>query len=137
MPFAKCFGVCSHQTVITHSASSEAGFISRLLAMVCTLFHALSTPFASECRFPGRARALADSIQAWLDMQQENAQAFKNKLDATFIQKTKRVPQPASVMSNDSRRESSESLTALDDSGSPAKPLARTSSSKRAVLIAR
>lgn len=115
--------------VITHSASSEGAPLQWC--------HALSAPFASGCRFPGRARALADSIQGWLDMQEENAQAFKNKLDATFIQKTKLVPKPASVMSNDSRRESSQSLIALSDSGSPAKPLARTSSSKKAVLVAR
>ena len=70
-------------------------------------------------------------------MQEENAQAFKNKLDITFIRKTKHVPEPVGVLSNDSRRESSESLTALDDSGSPGKPLARTSSSSRAVLVAR
>lgn len=131
------FELILKQTVDTHSATSEDSFLSSLLEMVGASCHALSKPLVSECRFPGRARALADSIQAWLDMQGENAQAFRNKLDATFIQRTKHVPKPASVMSNDSRRESSESLIALSDSGSPAKPLVRTSSSKRAVLVAR
>ncbi|KAL3144405.1 hypothetical protein ABBQ32_004156 [Trebouxia sp. C0010 RCD-2024] len=88
-------------------------------------------------RFPAKARALAESIQAWHDMQEENAQAFRNKLDATFIRKTKDANEPASVLSNDSRRESSESLLALGVIGSPGKPLARSSSAKRAVLVAR
>lgn len=70
-------------------------------------------------------------------MQEENAQAFINKLDATFIQKTKDMAKSASVLSNDSRRESSESLVALGVSASPGKPLARASSAKRAVLVAR
>lgn len=87
------------------------------------------------CRFPGKARGLADSIQAWHDMQEENAQAFKNKLDATFIQKSKPTPRAASALSNDSRRESSESLVTLG--GSPSKHLSKTSSTKRAVLVAR
>ena len=70
-------------------------------------------------------------------MQEQNAQAFKNKLDASFIQKTKLVPEPASVMSMIAEESPSQSLIALSDSGSPAKPLARTSSSKKAVLVAR
>ena len=93
--------------------------------------------FTCACRFPAKARALADSIQAWHDMQEENAHALKNKLDATFILKTQDVTRQASVLSNDSRRESSESLLALGISGSPSKPLARSSSAKRAVLVAR
>lgn len=68
-------------------------------------------------------------------MQEENAQAFRNKLDATFIQKMKHATKPASMLSNDSKRESSESLVTLG--GSPGKQLGRTSSSKKAVLVAR
>ena len=87
------------------------------------------------CRFPSKARALADAIQAWHDLQEEDAQAFKNKLDATFIQKTKHAPIVNSVLSNDSRRESSESLVSLG--GSPGQHLNRSPSARRAVLVAR
>lgn len=122
-----------------HTSRHKKSKKSELLpcTSVLTMFHSLSPFLASACRFPGRARALADSIQAWHDMQEENAQAFRNKLDATFIQKIQHIPQPASVLTNDSRKDSSESLKALSASESSGKPLARTSSSKRAVLVAR
>lgn len=87
------------------------------------------------CRFPGKARALADSVQAWTDMQEANAQAFSNKLEASFLHGGRHAPKAASPISNDSRRTSSESL--VTPASSPTRSATRTSSTKRAVLVAR
>ena len=89
----------------------------------------------AACRFPGKARALADSIQAWHGMQEENAQAFNNKLEASFLHSGRHAPKASSAISNDSRRMSSESLTT--PASSPSRSIAKTSSTKRAVLVAR
>lgn len=87
------------------------------------------------CRFPSKARALADSIQAWNGMQEQNAQAFSNRLEAAFLHSGKHVLKASSTVGNDSMRESSQSLTT--PASSPTKSIARTSSTKRAVFVAR
>ena len=77
------------------------------------------------------ARNLLDSIQAWKDMEEANLQAFKNKLQATFLQGTKSaVKQPTDPVEISMQR-STDSLRSLASSPT------RSSSAKRATLVAR
>ncbi|KAL0040404.1 hypothetical protein WJX77_006208 [Trebouxia sp. C0004] len=86
-------------------------------------------------RFPGKARALADSIQAWTDMQEANAQTFSNKLEASFLHGGRHALKASSPISIDNRRMSSESF--VTPASSPTRSATKTSSTNRAVLVAR
>ena len=85
------------------------------------------------CRFPGKARAIADSVQAWNDLEKEHAQAFSNKLEAVFLCGRKHVPQNSILCSSDSNTITSTEGVAI----SPSRSIAKCSSAKRAVLVAR
>lgn len=83
------------------------------------------------CRFPNKARSLLDSIQAWKDMEEANAQAFSNRLQATFLRGSRPAVKQTSSPTENSRRMSTDSLRSLVSSPT------RSNSAKRAFLVAR